>query len=163
METAFNKNYLTPANFLSNENLYSDRLYSCKIIVTKQISIYFRMSVECATPACFGCQKYLKENSSENLKENEIQELKTCTWCKIAKFCSNECLKQNWKSHHKDRCNYVKELLKDIDDMEKNNPGLENRHFIDKDGIKTLITERSIPFVSPRGPLDDFESKYTSR
>mmetsp|Transcript_3132 Transcript_3132/g.3530 ORF Transcript_3132/g.3530 Transcript_3132/m.3530 type:complete len:239 (+) Transcript_3132:13-729(+) len=48
---------------------------------------------------CFGCtQKFPK------------MQLRLCSRCKVAKFCSNECMKKNW-SEHKANCNLLVEAM----------------------------------------------------
>merc|ERR1712238_207972 len=48
---------------------------------------------------CFGC-----------MEEFPKMELRLCTRCKVAKFCTNECMKKHW-SEHKVNCNLLVEAM----------------------------------------------------
>ena len=119
------------------------------------------MSLTRKDPKCFGCLKY-KINGNEEPNENEVKFLKTCMGCKIVKYCSKECQKQNWKSH-KEACQYVAKLTKEIEDLENNHKNLKNRRVVKINDIHNLQEEHPGPIAltwlekgiihKPRGQL----------
>ena len=78
-------------------------------------------------PICFGCAKFLNDNSEDILKDDEVRELKTCTKCKTVQYCSRDCLQKNWteKNGHKQVCNFLTKLLKEIEEIKTLHEGIE--------------------------------------
>ena len=65
-----------------------------------------------------GCQKYLNENPQLALEEDEVKELQKCGKCLVAKYCSKDCQKTDWKEHKK-YCRHITKLAFDIKAMEE--------------------------------------------
>lgn len=61
---------------------------------------------------CHYCLKDTKADSQPLLKlggyGNGVQEVKTCTACRVARFCSKECQKAAWGKFHKDECKILR-------------------------------------------------------
>ena len=71
-----------------------------------------------------GCRKYLTENPQLALEEDEVKELQKCGRCLIAKYCSKNCQKADWKEHKK-YCRHITKLALDIKAMEED--GIEEK------------------------------------
>ena len=52
--------------------------------------------------------------------EDEINELKTCSGCKLVTFCSKSCQAEYWE-YHKKGCIIIKKLRSDVEMFEQNN------------------------------------------
>ena len=64
-----------------------------------------------------GCRKYLAENP-QDLEEDEVKELHKCGQCQVAKYCSKDCQRADWKEHKK-YCRHITKLTLDIKAMEE--------------------------------------------
>ena len=93
-------------------------------------------------PICFGCAKFLNDNSEDSLKDDEVRELKTCTKCKTVQYCSRDCLQKNWteKNGHKQVCNFTTKLLNEIEDIKTLHEGIETLKPITDSDIDNFFT-----------------------
>ena len=68
-----------------------------------------RIECEYDPRCCSGCKKFLDKD------------LKTCSKCKFAKYCSRACQTADWKNKHKKHCNEVVELNERIQSIPPSN------------------------------------------
>ena len=90
------------------------------------------------------CYNSSCKNNSENKSEDEF---KKCTNCRLAKFCSKECQKEDWTSSngHKTMCLKIKKVKAKIEELEMNHQDLKViPHEISESDVDNLLTEKSI-------------------
>ena len=73
---------------------------------------------------CFRCKrkKYnpMIPEQDQFVLEDEVNELKTCSGCKLVTFCSKSCQAEYWE-YHKKGCLIIKKLRSDVEMFEQNN------------------------------------------
>ena len=80
------------------------------------------------TPLCHGCiclECGVCDGNSD--REEATKNLKRCSGCYIARYCSRECQKRHFKDH-KEVCGYIKNLKEIIDKLEVKHPDLKDTH-----------------------------------
>ena len=106
------------------------------------------MSLEQNTiPLCHGCicsECRVRDGNAD--VEEAAKNLKRCSGCYIARYCSRECQKRHFKDH-KEVCGYVKNLKEIIDKLEVKHPDLkDNKGQTSEHELTLLSREKGIPY-----------------
>ena len=90
------------------------------------------------------CYNSRCQNTSENKPTDDF---KKCTNCKLVRFCSKECQKEDWTSPngHKKMCLKIKKVQAKIDELESNHQDFKViPREISMTDVDKLLTEKSI-------------------
>ena len=104
------------------------------------------------------CYNSSCQNTSEDISDDDF---KKCTSCKLVRFCSKECQREDWTSSkgHKKMCLKIKKVQAKIEELESNHQDLKViPHEISMADVDKLLTEKSI---SSRAKYDLVEDEDT--
>ena len=111
-------------------------------------AVFFKMSLEQnIIPLCHGCIcSECRVRDGKSYVEETAKNLKRCSGCYIARYCSRECQKRHFKDH-KEVCGYVKNLKEIIDKLEVKHPDLKDIKGQTSEHELTLLSrEKGIPY-----------------
>ena len=104
------------------------------------------MSTLRRSPICLCCKKFLVDNLNDRHKDNEVVQLRDCSRCKFAKYCSVKCQKKDWKVH-KSHCEALCSISLELNELENVYSGIGNQKEITDLDIKQILEERSISYL----------------